>query len=109
MTTDTISTSTDTRRIVGWADLIWLTLVVFGACWVLNALLGHVHREVEVYKFGHEIVELDVERSRLIEEQHRLQAELEYRRNAVDTAHYASTVLGMAPVQPSQVHRVVLP
>jgi len=109
MTPNPSSTQVDTRRITGWNDLIWLAVVVFGASWVLSALLGHVHREVEVFKFGHELVELDVERARLIEEQHRLQAELEYRRNAVDTAHYASTVLGMAPVQPSQVHRVVLP
>lgn len=109
MTPNPASTAGDTRRITGWNDFIWLGLVAFGASWVLSALLGHVHREVEVFKFGHELVALDVERSRLIEEQHRLQAELEYRRNAVDTAHYASTVLGMAPVQPSQVHRVVQP
>ena len=94
------------RRLVGAFDLFWVAALTGACAWILLHLVHHVHLQVELYQFGHEVVELDIERNRLLEEQQRLHAELEYRRNAVDTARYATDVLGMVQVQPAQVFHV---
>jgi len=93
-------------KLVGNADLLWVTVIVGGSALFIGIMLKQLHLEFDTLRLAHEHSDAALEIRRLEEEGRRLDLEAPVRTSESDSSRKAAEGMGLGPAKPAQVIKV---